>query len=249
VLFPQPPGGLHLAVGQQGKKWRFEMMKTLRKGALVILETMLIIFVLAVTIAYAADIATNGDFSLLTGSQPDYWTPWSGGSIVADATGACGAGIATVQSDGIATAQQCIHLTNPGTSWTFSADMAVLEGNTSAAAYFFYASNDCTGSALSNGRIGNATTSTLQNFSNSFTYDTAANGANSVLIAIETANFSGIATGCFDNVVFSAAGATDVVLHSMNAAHPVPPVTIVALLSVGFMVILLITLIRRRVKS
>jgi hypothetical protein len=61
--------------------------------------------VLTFGLVYAASLGRNGDFSARTGSQPDSWTPWPGDTILADETGACGVGIATIGGDGIATAQ------------------------------------------------------------------------------------------------------------------------------------------------
>ena len=131
-------------------------------------------------LVYAANLVRNGDFSALTGSQPDSWTPWPGDTIVADEIGACGLGVATIGGDGIATAQQCVAIKSPGLSWTFAADMAVLDGSASAARYIFYATSDCSGPELQSDVIGYAMSSTMEHYSDSFTYDTAANGANYV---------------------------------------------------------------------
>ena len=148
----------------------------------------------------------------------------------------------------MATAQQCIRITSPGTDWTFSADMAVLAGIASGAAYTFYPNDDCTGGPLLNGTIGPTTSSTMQNFNDSFTYDTAANGANSVLVGIETGAISGSVTGCFDNVVLTAAGATNITLRNTGTTQPIHPLATTGIaLSLGIFS-LLIVFNRRRAR-
>jgi hypothetical protein len=172
----------------------------------------------SVGVVYAAELVVNGDFSLLTGSQPTHWTPWAGDTIVADSSGACGSGVATVQGLSVATAQQCIHITSPGTSWTFSLDMAVYDSSYAAAVADFFTSADCSGTRVRREQSAITSSNIMQHYSSTFTYDTAANGVNSVLIAIETARFSMVnVIGCFDNVSLNADGATTITLHQLTA--------------------------------
>ncbi len=72
------------------------IMNTVNKAILSALGSLLIL-ALAVTTVYAANIVSNGDFSTLVGLQPAGWTPWAGDTFVADATWACGAGVAIGQ--------------------------------------------------------------------------------------------------------------------------------------------------------
>ncbi len=147
----------------------------------------LLCLAISVGVVYAAELVANGDFSLLTGSQPTHWTSWAGDTIVADSSGACGSGVATVQGLSVATAQQCIHITSPGTSWTFSLDMAVYDSSYAAAVADFFTSADYPGTRVRREQSAITSSNIMQHYSNTFTYDTAANGVNSVLIAIETA--------------------------------------------------------------
>ncbi len=178
----------------------------------------LLCLAICVGVVYAAELVANGDFSLLTGSQPTHWTPWSGDTIVADSSGACGSGVATVQGLSIATAQQCIHITSPGTNWTFSLDMGVYNSSYSAAVADFYTSVDCSGTRAHREQSAIASSPVMQHYSSTFTYNTATNGINSVLIAIETARMVSVnVIGCFDNVSLVANGATQIALRQLSA--------------------------------
>ncbi|HSD83725.1 MAG TPA: hypothetical protein VLG46_07695 [Anaerolineae bacterium] len=220
-----------------------------RKISTVFLLTLLLLAV-GVGVSYAAELVANGNFSQLTGSQPTHWTPWAGDSIVADSSGVCGSGVATVQGLSIATAQQCIHITSPGSNWTFSLDMGVYDSSYSAAVANFFTSADCSGTYVHQELSPMASSPTMQHYSRSFTYDTAANGVNSVMVGIETARMVSVnVTGCFDNVSLNATGATVIALRRLSAvpvANASGPIALGGVAGLIFLAVSVILLWRKR---
>lgn len=206
-----------------------------------------VIVVFAASIVYAAELVNNGDFSAgVSGWTPEPLTTLSVGSM--DLLG-CGTQVAVVYNDSDnARIEQCIHITSPGTDWTLSTDSgaAAYDPRQAYVVADFYSGPACDGTLLHSETILEnlpyvMTPVPLTTYTQTFTYDTAAEGANSVRVSAQISGTSGSRWGCFDNVLLSAPGATVVSVEEVAVNRPLlllPLVLLGALSLTGACIIL-----------
>ena len=202
-------------------------------------KTLLLSVVLVISaagIVYAAELLNNGDFSAGTSG----WTPEPLTTLVigSSSTTGCGVDVAEIRNDSDdARIEQCIHITSPGTDWTLSTDSGLVYSPDLRQTYVvadFYSGPACDGTLLHSEMILEdlphvPTPVALTTYTQTFTYDTTAGGANSVRGSAQISGTSSFCWGCFDNLSLSAPGATMIGVKDVTANRPLDLLFIFAL--------------------